>query len=86
MKTNHLLLILLGVQLLATGCILDTLSPTLKEKYIAIQTVELEGKKYVCGTVLDNKDEKSLYCTGFTDGYSWAVQQMKMDDDFSKLK
>lgn len=53
--------------------------PQLKEEYVANQTVRLNGKPYVCGTVLDNQDTKSLYCTGFTDGYSWAVAQVEID-------
>lgn len=58
---------------------LKTLKPQLKEEMVSVQTVKLDGEIYVCGTVVENRDKDSLYCRGYTDGYSWAVAQDNID-------
>lgn len=46
-----------------------------KETYVSPATVRLDGKVYACGTIGENKDDQSLYCRGYKEGYDWATTQ-----------
>lgn len=72
-------LFVVGSQLMNIKAQLKEIRPQLKEEYISLQTVRLDGDIYVCGTVINPKDNQSLYCRGFTDGYSTSVHESQID-------
>lgn len=83
-KTIKIMLGMLIILAVANFLWLGKVRPQLQEEYISIQTVKLDGEIYVCGTEVNNQDNESLYCRGFTDGHNWAVQQMRIDKELSR--
>lgn len=80
-KTIKFMLGMVITLLLVLVFLILKVRPQLQEEYISIQTVKLDGDIYVCGTEINNKDNESLYCRGFTDGHNWAVQQFNIDKE-----
>ena len=85
-KTIEVMLGMLIILVLALTFEVIKIRPQLQEEYVSLQTTKLDGEIYVCGTEINNKDNESLYCRGFTDGHNWAVQQMKIDEELKIIK
>ena len=81
----RIILSLLVILISLFGFIYLKVKPMEREKYISAQTVILNGEIYNCGSVQNNKDKESLYCTGYNDGYSWAFQQIDIEKQIQKL-
>lgn len=83
MRTDHAAIILLQIIGFAIVIFLVRgIHPQVKEQYVSLQTVLLDGQIYTCGTVGDNQDFRSLYCRGFSDGYSSAVRQVNFEQSY----
>lgn len=76
------LTLIVGIVLI--GLQFGRIRPQLKEEMVSVQTVKLDGEIYICGTVIGDRDKESLYCRGFTDGYSWAIGQLKIGEQLSR--